>query len=597
MQGKPDNLRHERPSRQREESIVSMDRASNNGQIPFSDKMEAKSGTALKSRDDVQSNIGGTDQLRTSRNPVTTSAQGDDNSERRPRTPEGPRANVGVTRSDSPAQRNAAQRDPQSLRHLRYDGNRTANVNSPRSIQGFRAPPPTGPRSAAISGGLSTSANVNVSRQQPGRSVGAESQRTVSNVVPRPSAPATGKSEISSSSPTAPTILSDRGLPRSNSHRDNQSDSAILPPANESRRPHTTQSDSNSKPDNLPTNDSSRPSDWRGRQRRDIQDEDPRRLSRGPDSTTTEMDNIARPLRQADEPSRPALSKQSESMKEPLPSTSRVPRDKDEKDRHQSSRQTRDLRPENEKSEVEDGRRTRATVRAEPSEASGRSRGNQAANIQSERAKLSSGHDSKSTESGSTLEKNKSSTREQKESIPAERKEIPKEKAESISRESKETTSKEQRSSRGHRDDDGGRRREERDGSTRSQREDPRDSRNDRPRASHHGRRRSPSRTHSDRGDKKERDRESERRNGNHRDSREAEHRDKERSSRESEHRQDARDRDRSSREKEPENRRGSRKHDRDRSADAVDRGTRSGDGADSSGQVDSSNKRRRVVR
>ena len=598
-QTKLDNGRHERVSHQREGSTVSVDRTCNNSQAPISDKSEAKS-EPLRSRDEVQSHIGGSDQHRISQVPSTTSTQSEDISGRRPRTPEGPRVNVDITRSNSPGQRNAAQRDPQSLRHPRYDTNRTATVNSQRSIQGFRAPPPTGPRSAAISVSLSTLATVNISRQQqPGRLVGAESQRTGSNPPPRASGPATGKSEVGVSSTITPIHLSDRNLPRSSSHRDSQSDPTNLAMTSESRRLPTTQSDPNSKTDHIQASDSSRPTDRRGRQNRDIQDEDPRRLSRGSDNTLDESGTAARPVRQVDEMTRSALSKHPESTKEPVISTSRVPRDKDEKDYNKSSRQTREPRPENEKAEVGDGRRTR-TVRTESSETSGRVRGHPPATGQSERAKVSSGYDSKSTETGNTLESRKSFPREQKETIPAERRESHKEKAESSSREPTDSTSKEQRSTRSHREDDSGRRREERDGSTRTLREDTRDSRNDRTRASHHGRvssRRSPSKTHSDRGDKKERDRDGERRNGNHRDPRETEHREKERSSRESEHRRDARDRDRSSREKEQESRRGSRKHERDRSADTVDRGTRSGDGVDSSGQVESANKRRRVVR
>jgi hypothetical protein len=600
-QSKLDNGRHERVSRQREGSTVSADPTSINSQAPNSDKSEAISVLPSRNRDEAQSHIGGSDQHRISRVPSTTSAQGEDISGRRPRTPEGPRANVDITRSNSPGQRNAAQRDPQSLRHPRYDTSRTANVNNQRSIQGFRAPPPTGPRSAAISGGLSTLATVNISRQQqPGRSIGAESQRTGSNLPPRASGPATGKSEAGASSTVTPIHLSDRNPSRSSSHRDSQSDPTNLAMTSESRRLPTTQSDPNSKTDRIQASDSSRPTtDWRGRQNRDIQVEDPRRLSRGPDNTVDESDTAARPVRQADETTRSAPLKHPESTKEPVVNTSRVPRDKDERDYNQSSRQTREPRPENEKGEVGDGRRTR-TARTESSETSGRVRGNPSATGQSERAKVSSGYDSKSTETGNTLESRKSFPREQKETIPAERRESHKEKAESSSREPKDSTSKEQRSTRSHREDDSGRRREERDGSTRTQREDTRDSRNDRTRASHHARvssRRSPSKTHSDRGDKKERDRDGERRNGNHRDPRETEHHDKERSSRESEHRRDARDRDRSSREKEQESRRGSRKHERDRSADTVDRGTRSGDGVDSSGQVESANKRRRVVR
>ena len=506
-QSKLDNGRHERVSRQREGSTVSADRTSNNSQAPISDKSEAKSGLPLRGRDEVQSHIGGSDQHRISRVPSTTSAQGEDNSGRRVRTPEGPRANVDITASNSPGQRNAAQRDPQSLRHPRYDTSRTANVNTQRSIQGFRAPPPTGPRSAAISGGLSTLATVNISRQQQqqsGRSVGAESQRTGSNLPPRASGPSSGKSEVGASSSITPIHLSDRNPPRSSSHRDSQSDPTNLAMASESRRLSTTQSDPNKKTDHIQASDSSRPTDWRGRQNRDIQDEDPRRLSRGPDNTVDESDTVSRPVRQADETTRSALLKHPESAKEPVLNTSRVPRDKDERDYNQSSRQTREPRPENEKAEVGDGKRTR-TTRTESSETSGRMRGNPSATGQSERAKVSSGNDSKPTETGNTLESRKSFPRDPKETIPAERRESHKEKAESSSREPKDSTSKEQRSTRSHREDDSGRRREERDGSTRTQREDTRDSRNDRTRPSHHAQvssRRSPSKTHSDRGDR-----------------------------------------------------------------------------------------------
>ena len=604
-QWKPDNARQERSTRQREESAVSTDRASNNGSTALSDKSKPKLEPSSGGRDESQSSVVGSDQHRVSRIPSTISAQVDDIAGSRPRTPEGPRLNVDATPSHLPGQRAPAQRDPQTLKQSRYDTSRAANVNNPRAIQGFRAPPPTGPRSAAISGGLPTSANVNIARQQhPGRTVVAEPLRAVSSFAARPSLPATGKSDSGTPSnpPLPPGTVSDRNLLRPISHRDNQSDSSNPAATSESRRSRTTQSDTNNKSDHAPTSDAPRgPTEWRGRQKRDLQDEDPRRLSRGPENSVDESETVPRQLRPTDDNTRSAISKHSESTKEPVSSTSRGPRDKDDKDVDQSSRQSRESRPENEKAEVSDGRRTRTTARNETNdrETTGRSRGIPSVSGQSERPKVSITYEAKSAESGNTRE-GKESSREQKENMPADRKELHKEKPESTSREPKDAASKEQRSTRSHREDDGGRRREERDVSARNQREDTRDSRTDRIRGSHHGRvssRRSPSRTHSDRGDKKERDRDSERRNGSHRDARETEHRDKDRSSRESEHRRDVRDRDRSSRDKEPENRRGSRKHERDRSADAGDRGTRSGDGVGSSGAGESTNKRRRVVR
>ena len=605
-QGKPDNARQERSSRQHDDSAVSTDRPSNNGPAGFSGKSNPKLEPSSGGRAESQNSVGVSDQHRVARIPSAASAQGDDTAGNRPRTPEGPRVNIDAAPSNSPGQRAQTQRDPQALRQSRYETIRGANPSSnPRTIQGFRAPPPTGPRSAAVSGGMPTLANVNISRQQhPGRTVGAEPPRAVGNFAARPSLPATGKSESNtfSNPPLPPGTVSDRNLLRPISHRDNQSDLSNPASTSESRRSRTTQSDTNNKSDHVPTSDAPRgPTDWRGRQKRDLQDEDPRRLSRGPESSVEESETAARQLRPTDDNTRSATSKHAESTKEPVSSASRVSRDKDEKDSNQLSRQSRESRAENEKAEIGDGRRARTTVRTETNdrETTGRSRGIPSVTGQSERAKVSSTHESKSAESGNTREGKEASSREQKENMPAERKEPHKEKPEPTSREPKDAASKEQRSTRSHREDDGGRRREEKDVSTRNQREDTRD-RTDRTRGSHHGRvssRRSPSRTHSDRGDKKERDRDSERRNGSHRDTRETEHRDKERSSRESEHRRDVRERDRSSRDKEPENRRGSRKHERDRSADAVDRGTRSGDGVDNAGTGESANKRRRVVR
>ena len=599
--GKGDNGKQERSSRQREESIVSMDRPSNIGPLGVPETL--KSEPSSRGRDEVQTSVAGGDQHRVLRVPSRTPTQGDDLAGSRPRTPEGPRANVDATRSKSPGQRAAAQRDAQPLRQSRYDSSRTANVNNPRSTQGFRAPPPTGPRSAAISGGLVTSTNLNISRpQHPGRPAGVEPPRAVGGFAGRLSAAITGKSEsiTSSNTPLPSGAISDRTLGRPTSNRDNHSDLSNPANASDARRSQNSQSDTIRRSERAQTSDAlPGPTEGPGRQNRDLQDDDPRRLSRGPENLVEVSDSTSRRLRPTDDNTRLAASKASESTKELASITPRISRDNDEKDYSQVSRQSRESRSETEKIEVGDGRRTRTTVRTETGdrETSTRSRGITSMTGQSEGAKVSGTRDSRLAESGHTREGKEPASRDQKENVPLERKDLHKEKSELTSREPRDTASKEQRSARSHREDEGGRRREERDASSRIPRDDTRESRNDRARVSHNARelsRRSPSRTHSDRGDKKERDRDSERRNGSHR---EAENRDKERLSRESERRRDVRDRDRTSREKEGESRRGSRKHERDRSADAVDRGTRSGDDVDSSGVGESANKRRRMGR
>src|SRR5208282_3592896 len=99
----------------------------------------------------------------------------------RPRTPDGPRSNL---ESVSSSQRASNHRDLQPTRTTRYDPARP-NIINPRPVQGFRAPPPTGPRASVISGMPANTQMVNPSRQQHlSRTVGTNEPMRATNAFP-----------------------------------------------------------------------------------------------------------------------------------------------------------------------------------------------------------------------------------------------------------------------------------------------------------------------------------------------------------------------------------------------------------------------------
>ena len=545
--------------------------------------------------------------------PIATASQPRDVAGNRPKTPDGPRNNLESSQAGQLGSRATNHRDVHQNRQLRYDPNRSMNTSNVRPAPGFRAPPPTGPRASAMSGMAVNTQGANAPRPPHiGRAVGMNDPvRGTSTLTAKPSPPSNERVEQSTLSSAPPTLSMNperSSMLRHASHDEqNEASKAQRPPATidpRLSRSRVTQSELNSsapQKDPVHTTEAPRgPSDWRGRPKRDLQDDDPRRLSRGPDSWAEGGEESDRPARSVEEHPRLASSKQPERTGE-ASVKARTSREKDGKDTSDSLRTSRETRQDREKSNVTDGRRTRTPITGEVGdrESSSQTRGFSSVDNQQERTRSSTTSESK-TVTRNAQDIKESGSRQQKENLPVERRSVHRDKTDVTSREQKDLTSKEQKPV-SHRDEESMRRRDDRDTTSRGRREDPRESRHDRPREGHHGRvssRRSPSRTHSDRGDK-ERDRENDRRSGSRRESRDIDHREKERPPRESDHRREVHERERSNRDRESDNRRGSRKHERDKSADALDRGTRSGDLGESSTGMDSAlpNKRRRVIR
>jgi hypothetical protein len=566
---------------------------------------------SVRPRDDSQSNVDASVQ-HLARMPAALLSQPRDVAGNRPKTPDGPRNNLESSQAGQLGPRSSSHRDIHQTRQQRYDPNRHMNTSIVRPSPGFRAPPPTGPRASAMSGMAANTQGANALRPPHiGRAIGMNDPiRGTSTPSAKPSPPSNERAEQSTSSSAPPTlsINPERSSMLRHGSRDEQNETSKVQRSSTTEprlsRSRTTQSElSSSAPQRDPAHTAEAPrgpSDWRGRPKRDLQDDDPRRLSRGPDSWADGGEESDRPARSVEENPRLASSKQPESSKE-VSVKARTTREKDAKDSSDGLRPSRETRQDREKSDVAEGRRTRTPISIDIAdrESSSRTRGLPPADDQQERTRTSTTSESKPM-TRNAQEAKESGSRQQKENLPMERRSSYREKTDVTSREQKDLASKEQKPV-SHRDEESIRRRDDRDATSRSRREEPRESRHDRPREGHHGRvssRRSPSKTRSDRGDK-ERDRENDRRNGSRRESRDIDHREKERPPRESDHRREAHERERSSRDRESESRRGSRKHERDKSADALDRGTRSGDLGEISTGGDSAlpNKRRRVIR
>ena len=567
---------------------------------------------SVRPRDDSQSNVNATGQ-HLARMPAAPLSHPRDVAGNRPKTPDGPRNNLEPSQAGLVGSRATNHREIHQTRQLRYDPNRPMNTSNVRPTPGFRAPPPTGPRASAMSGMAINTQGANAPRPSHiGRTIGMNDPiRGTGTSAARPSPPPNERAEQSTSSSAPPTLSMnpERSSILRQASRDVQNDTSKIqrPPTTIEPRLSRSRTSKSELSSSAPQRDPSRtteaprgPSDWRGRPKRDLQDDDPRRLSRGPDSWADGGEESDRPALSVEENPRLASSKQPESTKE-ASVKARTSRERDGKDSIDGLRTSRETRQDREKSDVAEGRRTKTPISTDTGdrESSSRTRGLPSVDSQQERARTSTTSESKPV-TRNAQETKESGARQQKENLPVERRSSHREKTDVISREQKDLASKEQKPT-SHRDEESMRRRDDRDTTSRSRREEPRESRHDRPREGHHGRvssRRSPSRTRSDRGDK-ERDRETDRRNGSRRESRDIDHREKERPPRESEHRREAHERDRSSRDRESESRRGSRKHERDKSADALDRGTRSGDLGETSTGGDSAlpNKRRRVAR
>jgi hypothetical protein len=541
-------------------------------------------------------------QLQRSRSDGTN--QGNGNIETRPRTPEGPRGNDN-SQTSSPNLRVPGPRDMPPTRPMRYDA---ARLNNPpvRSGQGFRAPPPTGPRASTVPTMSAQSSNLNAPRTQvSGRTTAiTDSHRAPTAPLGTRSTPPPERSDVASSSRTvAPGMNPERAAMMGLSSRESDATTLTRSGPTQDSRNSRNRTVSGEGPlrslgrENLHPSDAPRgPSDWKVRAKRDIQDEDPRRLSRGPDTWGHAASESERQGRISDEIGRSGIPKPFEGQKELSSSKARPAHDKDIKEHDDASHSSLQSRGKPTRKDVSDTRRTRANVTGD-GESDARSLRLSGHGAHSNNVAAPNPSEGKAETVVSGREKVESSAHNHN-GKDTTTKRTPH--AVTSSREQKDLSR--DRKAPDHRgDDDSLRRREERD-NTKSRKDESRDSGHDRPREAHHIRasaRRSPSRSNSDRGEKKDRERESDRRNGSRREAREPEHRDKDRPLRELEHRRDGRDRERSSRDREPEGRRGSRKHERDRSAEALDRGARTGDVGESSITGDSllPSKRRRVVR
>jgi hypothetical protein len=577
----------------KEQSRVQVDRDTDSQASPV-----PRQETTLKAH--IDSSTPSTESIQLHRTGSAGSNQGRSSIDNRPRTPEGPRGNDN-SQTNSPNVRGSGSRDMAPPRPMRYDPSRPNNPPS-RPVQGFRAPPPTGPRASTVPSMHAPTSNVTVPRSQvSGRTASTtDSLRASAGASGSMSTPPAERSDLGSSArTTAPGMNPDRaamiGLSSHESDALTRSDPSHDSRSSRNRITSVEGSERNPRGENVHPNDAPRgPSDWKGREKRDIQDEDPRRLSRGPDTWDHFSSESERQGRPSDETGRSVASRSLETQKESSISKFRLAHDRDIRERDDVNRTSLQSRGEQARKDVPDTRRTRANftsdresdVRSLRSSAHGaHSDIVKAAGTSEGKTDVGIGKENDDYIHNSTGKDTTAKRTPQAVTSSREQKEIP--------RDGKATN---------HRaDDDSQRRREERE-SIRSRKDESTDSRHDRSKDGHHVRasaRRSPSRSNSDRGEKKDRERESDRRNGSRKEARESDSRDKDRPLRELEHRRDGRDRERSNRDRETESRRGSRKHERDRSAEALDRGIRSGEAGQSLITGDSTlpSKRRRVVR
>lgn len=550
------------------------------------------------------SGFGATDSAPIQRNRSDGSGQGHLSSENRPRTPEGPRGNE-TNQIGSPNVRGSGPRDMPPARPMRYEANRLNNPTAGRSGQGFRAQPPTGPRASSGSSMSAQVSNLNATRSQVAGRTAATSDFLRGQLTPLDpkSTPPPDRSEIvSATKSTAVGMNPDRAAMMGLASH--ESEVITLTRSGLTNEPRTNRNRITSiegpvrsfNRENLHPNDAPRgPSDRKTSSRRDLQDEDPRRLSRGPETWDHVALDAERQGRVSDETGRSVISKLHESGNGLTSTKIRANPEKAGREHDDANRTSLESRSQPAHRDLSAARRTRTPMMGDR-QTEARSLRSPGYGILTSDAKGTTSSEDKSEiiVSGRAMEDSSKHIYYGKETQPRRTSQ-----AMTDAREQKETP----RDSKdlGHRDEDDSLRRRDRENS-RSKKDEPRDSRHERTRDGHHVRasaRRSPSRTNSDRGEKKERERESERRNGSRREARDSEHHDKDRSLREFEHRRDGRDRERPSRDRETESRRGSRKHERDRSVEMVDRASRSGDAVVSSNTGDSllPSKRRRVGR
>jgi hypothetical protein len=570
-------------------------------EIDTQNKPMIRQDVAANSR--VDSGVEAADLPPIQRNRSDGSSQGHVSSENRPRTPDGPRGNETSQISSSNVRVSGA-RDMPLARPMRYEANRSKNPTAGKSGQGFRAQPPTGPRASVGPSLPAQASNLNATRSQvTGRPAATtDSLRGPSTPLDSKSTPPPERSEIvSATKSTALGMNPDRAAMMGLASR--ESDAIALTrsvPTNEPRmnRNRITSIEGPLRSfnrENLHPSDAPRgPSDWKAHSRRDLQDEDPRRLSRGPDTWDHVALDAQRQGRVSGETGRSILSKSHESGNRSAGTKIRPNPETDARDHDGAARTSLELRSEPARRDLIEARRTRTPMMSDRQTDARSQRSPSHGNLTNDAKGATS-----SEKKAENIVGGRATEQSSKHIYGKETQSKRTSQAMTDSREQKDTP----RDSKAlaHRDEDNSLRRRDRENS-RSNKDEARDSSHERPRDGHHVRasaRRSPSGTNSDRGEKKDRERESERRNGSRREVRDTEHRDKDRSSREFEHRRDGRDREHSSRDRESDSRRGSRKHERDRSVETLDRGTRSGDVIVGSNTGDSllPSKRRRVGR
>jgi hypothetical protein len=493
----------------------------------------------------------------------------------RTRTPDGPRSVNMDTFRNNPQSRAPNFWEPGQQRAGRYESTRTVSRET-----GFRAPPPTGPRAGSFTGtAISTSTHVTTNRiHQPARS------STGSDTTHGPKGPTMpyGPDRTSVSIPPSANqaITPNIGYPstilRAEYETDSLQRSAASALSVESDTMTTRRE--NRSPHDVPRG----PSEWRGRSKRDLQDDDPRRLSRNSDTWGIGGESQRQPTRNSEgeikgrerdvrkgshkeQGSGETLSHYPPEVARPISRSEqgRLEQNDDQKRGPQTYPENIPLpevlvrertqlghppspRPEN-KRDHKPSRNAKdmIPVNTDPARAEGRG-GN--------RGRVDTAFHAEQQDLSVKVQKPPN-----------------------------------------NRDEDSVRRMEEQESLSRNRKDEPKESRHGSRDGHHlHPSRRSPNRGQSERGDRRDRGKETERLSGSRRDSRDFGHRERTRSSRETGHRRDGRDR--TGGEREADDRRAPRKHDRDNSGDDLDKSGRSGEDRSAPDPVLAS-KRRRVER
>ena len=500
----------------------------------------------------------------------------------RPRTPEGPRnGSMEPVRNDIASRRSPTVRDSQT-RSLRGE---TSRPIADKSSNGFRAPPPTGPRATSTSASISsmrTQHAVRVSsgsERSNGASAGAAAQSATSlyEHSERSTASTTSgglsRSILNPGRPGSSTVSGGEATKhsRSNTTMDSHTSRRSAPAPSQllvGRRESALSVE-------IPRG----PSDRRYRSKRDPLDEDPRRLSRTSENWGDASHGVESSARIEDR-RMPAIADSSAALSR----DSAVEKVEDDSfsGTVPSSRELRTAQVQGEgqdENKPSDG--TKPRDEREPSTDQSRT----------QNSKLSGSANNRDDRKESSLAVDPPSS--SREGQSAERRAAHRTKPELSSHsEGRPAPTKDQRTSDSR--EASPRTRADRTSTSRNVKDESKDSRHG-ARESHHRRttRRSPSRT----SDRKERERGTDRLSAVRRENKDFENREREKITREEGSRREGRERDRISRDRDRDDRRSSRKHDRERSADASGKYGRSGEERSTADDPNSPVKRRRVAR